>query len=73
MVGEAQPTAMQAAAQVQCGDLSDVPILAAAIQCRADVFVRGDRRAFGALFGSRVADVEILTLRNVWRKSVGPH
>jgi len=41
MVGEAQPTAMQAAAQVQLGDLSDVPILAAAIQCRADVFFRG--------------------------------
>jgi len=73
MVGEAQPTAMQAAEQVQLGDPSDVPILAGAIQCRADVFFRGGRRAFGALSGSRVADVEILTLRDVWRKSVGPH
>lgn len=63
LVGEAQPTALQAADQVQLGDPSDGPILAAAIQCRADVLVSRDRRAFGALFGSWVSHIAILMLR----------
>jgi predicted nucleic acid-binding protein len=71
LVGEAHPTALQAADQAQLGDPSDVPILAAAIQCRADVLVSGDRRAFGALYGSRVSHVEILMLRAVLQRIVG--
>ncbi len=71
LVGEAQSSAMEAADEVPLGDPSDVPILAAAIQCRADVLVSGDRRAFGALYGSRIAHVEILTLRSVLRRIVG--
>lgn len=71
LVGEAQPAALQGAEQIPLGDPSDVPILAAAIQCRADILVSGDRRAFGALFGSWAVGVEILTLRVVLRRFVG--
>jgi predicted nucleic acid-binding protein len=71
LVGEAQPVAIRAAEHVHLGDPSDVPILAAAIQCRANILVSGDRRAFGALFGTRVSDVEILTLRDVLLRIVG--
>jgi len=35
------------------------------------VLVSGDRRAFGALFGSRVAEVQILTLRAVLQRIIG--
>jgi uncharacterized protein len=70
LVGEAHSPAMQTAGAVPLGDPADVPILAAAIQCRADVLVSGDRRAFGALYGSRIADVEILTLRSVLQRLV---
>jgi predicted nucleic acid-binding protein len=71
LVGEAQSPALRAAGDAQLGDPSDVPILAAAIQCRADALVSGDRRAFGALYGSRIGDVEILTLRSVLRRIAG--
>ena len=39
----------------------DVPILAAAIAIRATLLVTGDRRHFGALFGRKIAGVEILS------------
>jgi predicted nucleic acid-binding protein len=65
IVGEAQAAALRVAELVSLSDPSDVPILGAAIQCGADVLVSGDRRAFGNLFGSRVGDLQVLTLRDV--------
>ena len=41
----------------------DAPVLAAAIQCGAAVFVTGDVRHFGHLFGKRVDGVLVLSLR----------
>ena len=41
----------------------DAPILAAAMQAKADVLVTGDRSDFGALYGKRIHGVEILTPR----------
>ena len=41
----------------------DAPVLAAAIQCGAAVFVTGDVRHFGHLFGKRVEGVLVLSLR----------
>ena len=40
------------------------PVLGAALQCRADVFVTGDVRHFGHLFGKRVDGVLVLSLRD---------
>jgi len=40
----------------------DAPILAAAIDAGVDVFVTGDRRHFGHLFGRTVERVRILSL-----------
>ncbi len=71
VIGEAQRPALELAQGAALSDPNDVPILAAAIQCRADVLVSGDRRAFGALFGSRVAGVEVLTLREPLRRLIG--
>ena len=39
----------------------DAPVLAAALQGKADVFVTGDRRDFGHLFGRVLQGVKILT------------
>lgn len=39
----------------------DAPVLAAAVQSRADVFVTGDKRHFGALFGQRIEGVLVLS------------
>lgn len=41
----------------------DAPVLGAALQCRADLFVTGDVRHFGHLFGERVGGVLVLSLR----------
>ena len=41
----------------------DAPVLAAAIQCGAAVFVTGDVRRFGHLFAKRVEGVLVLSLR----------
>jgi predicted nucleic acid-binding protein len=68
LVGEAQAPALELARQARLADPADVPILAAAIQCRAHMLVSGDRRAFGTLFGSRVAELEVLTLRDALRR-----
>jgi predicted nucleic acid-binding protein len=40
----------------------DAPILAAAVAAAADALVTGDRTHFGHLFGTRVGDVEVLSL-----------
>jgi len=39
----------------------DAPVLAAAVQGKADVFVTGDRRDFGFLFGRVLEGVKVLT------------
>jgi predicted nucleic acid-binding protein len=39
----------------------DAPVLAAAFQGKADIFVTGDRRDFGHLFGKTFESVKILT------------
>ncbi len=39
----------------------DAPILAAAVQARADLLVTGDRTHFGALYGNKLRGVEIVT------------
>lgn len=72
LVGEAAPAAFEAAAAIGLTDPEDVPILAAAIQSRADVLVTGDRRAFGPHFGARLAGVKVLTLRDVLLLVLGP-
>lgn len=66
VVGEAAAAALEAAAASGVADPADVPILAAAIQARADGLVTGDRRAFGALFDRTVQGVAILTLRQAF-------
>lgn len=64
VVGEAQRPALELAQHVALSDAPDVPILAAAIHCRGDILISGDRRAFGSLIGTRVAGAQILTLRD---------
>jgi predicted nucleic acid-binding protein len=71
VVAEAGSSALERAAQVRLNDDSDVPILAAAIQCGAEILVTGDRRAFGRLFRTTVAGVEILLLRDALRRVLG--
>ena len=39
----------------------DAPVLAAALQGKVDIFVTGDRRDFGHLFGQVLQGVKILT------------
>ena len=39
----------------------DAPVLAAALQGKVDIFVTGDRRDFGHLFGQALEGVKILT------------
>jgi predicted nucleic acid-binding protein len=39
----------------------DAPVLAAALQGKVDIFVTGDRRDFGHLFGRVLEGVKILT------------
>ena len=67
-VAEARAPALEIAATAALTDPADVPILAAAIQCRADVLVTGDRRAFGRHFRTRLAGIEVLVLRDALRR-----
>ena len=48
--------------------LKDAPVLAAAIDCRADVFVTGDVRHFGHLYGQTVHGVRVLALRPAYEE-----
>ena len=41
-------------------DIKDAPIMAAAIDCIADILVTGDRRDFGHLFNRRIEGVLVL-------------
>ena len=43
----------------------------AAIQCRADILVTTDRRAFGRHFRTQLVGVEVLVLRDALRRVVG--
>ena len=71
LVAEARPPALDLAAAAALTDPADVPVLAAAIQCQADVLVTGDRRAFGQHFRARIAGVEVLLLRDALRRVLG--
>lgn len=68
---EARSPASKIAADAELSDPADVPVLAAAIQCRADILVTGDRRAFGRHFRARIAGVEVLLLRDALRRVLG--
>jgi len=46
----------------------DAAILAAAVASGADALVTGDRRHFGRLFGTTIAGVTVLTLRQALEK-----
>lgn len=70
-VAEARRPALDVAAAAALADPGDVPVLAAAIQCEADVLVTGDRRAFGQYFRTRVSGVEVLVLRDALRRVLG--
>ena len=70
-VAEARAPALEVAATVALADPADVPILAAAIQWRADILATGDRRAFGPYFRTRLVGVEVLVLRDALRRVVG--
>ncbi len=48
--------------------LKDSPVLAAAIDCQADVVVTGDARHFGHLYGQSVHGVRVLALRAAYEK-----
>lgn len=50
----------------------DAPVFGAALQCRADLFVTGDVRHFGHLFGSRIEGVSVLSLRAALDRLVAP-
>jgi predicted nucleic acid-binding protein len=63
-VQEASGVALKRAQEARLSDTSDIPILAAALQCGADVLVTGDRRAFGSFFGRRIENLRIMRLRD---------
>ena len=61
-VGE--PGAVHLAAAQDAGVVAkDAPVLGAALRCGADLFVTGDVRHFGHLFGQRIDGVLVLSLR----------
>jgi len=51
-------------------DLSanDAPVLAAAVVCRADLLVTGDRTLFGHLFGSELGGVTLVSMCEALRR-----
>lgn len=63
-VQEASGVALEQAQGANLSDASDIPILAAALQCGADSLVTGDRRAFGRFFGRRIEGLRIVRLRD---------
>jgi predicted nucleic acid-binding protein len=71
LVAEARAPASEVAASAALADSADVPILATAIQCRADILATGDRRAFGRHFRTRLIGVEVLVLRDALRRVLG--
>ena len=67
-VSEAGAPALAQATAADMSDPADIPILAAAIQARADGLVTGDKRAFSPHFGTRIAAVEIMLLRDALQR-----
>ena len=63
-VQEASGIALKQAQAAKLSDVSDISILAAALQCGADALVTGDRRAFGSFFGKRIESLRIVRLRD---------
>lgn len=61
VVGEA-PATLVIWAQEQGLPLKDAPVLAAAVHAKADLFVTGDIRHFGHLFGRIVRGTRVVTL-----------
>ncbi len=53
------PAALVEWARAEGLGLKDAPILAAAVQARADLLVTGDRRDFGGLYGRTLRGVQI--------------
>jgi predicted nucleic acid-binding protein len=43
----------------------DQPVLAAALGCGADILLTGDRRHFGHLFGSKIVETKICSVRQL--------
>lgn len=59
-----EPAAVHVEAAARAGIVAkDAPVFAAALQCRADLFVTGDARHFAHLFGQRIEGVLVLSLR----------
>jgi predicted nucleic acid-binding protein len=46
----------------------DIPVLAAAMLCEADVLVTGDRRHFGPFYGSRQGSVRVESPEMFWSR-----
>ena len=65
------PAHLATAATFAIPDPNDVPILAAALQSRADILITADARAFGHLYRKRCAGVEILRLEDAFLRMMG--
>ncbi len=61
-VNEATSASVQWALQLGL-PLNDAPILAAAVEAKADILVTGDKTHFGHLFGKTKRSVKILSLK----------
>ena len=48
----------------------DQPVLAAAVSCASDFLLTGDRLHFGHLFGSTVAGVRVLSVREMAQEMI---
>ena len=70
IVREPQPSTVATMANLPLAD-KDAPILAAAVECRADCLVTGDRRDFGHLFGRVIEGVLVLNPGEAMEKVLG--
>jgi predicted nucleic acid-binding protein len=70
LVGEPAAAAVAAAIQHRL-PAKDAPILAAAVQAKADALVTGDRAHFGHLYGIVVDQVLVLTVAMTFEKLTG--
>lgn len=68
-----EPAAVHVEAAQRAGVVAkDAPVLAAALQCGAAMFVTGDMRHFGHLFGQHIDGVLVLSLRAALDHLAGP-